>query len=165
MKSDRLKTLKAELLDDMRLLDELEGKYRLIHAKLASITPDEFDYVGLAYTIVNLYSLMENYFLRIAKCFENNVDALNWHRDLIRRMSLEIEGVRPAVLATEDVLPIDELRAFRHVFKPIYQSELDRQKLDIVDSRTPRAVAAFRSAHARFICNLQQMIDYLDVNE
>lgn len=59
MKSDRLKTLKAELLDDMRLLDELEGKYRLIHAKLASITPDEFDYVGLAYTIVNLYSLME----------------------------------------------------------------------------------------------------------
>jgi len=96
---------------------------------------------------------MENYFLRIAKCFENSIDTLNWHRDLIRRMSLEIEGVRPAVLGTEDVLPINELRAFCHVFRNIYQSELDRQKLDIVDLRTPRAVAAFRSAHARFICN------------
>lgn len=162
MKSERLRTLKAELLADMQVLEELEGKYRLVHAKLAAIDPDEFDYVGLAYTIVNLYNLMENYFLRVAKCFENNVDKLNWHKDLIKRMSLEIEGIRPALLQSKDVPLIDELRAFRHVFRHIYQSELDVEKLKLVDGRTPKATEVFRSAHDRFIGKLQQLIDMLD---
>lgn len=163
MKSERMRTLKAELLADMQVLEELEGKYRLVHAKLAAISPDEFDYVGLAYTIVNLYNLMENYFLRIAKCFENNIDKLNWHKDLIKRMSLEIEGVRPALLHIKDVPLIDELRAFRHVFRHIYQSELDLEKLKLVDTRTPKAVEVFRSAHDRFIDKLQQLIDLVDI--
>ena len=162
MKSEKMRTLKAELLADMQMLEELEGKYRLVHAKLAAIDPDEFDYVGLAYTIVNLYNLMENYFLRVAKCFENNIDKLNWHKDLIKRMSLEIEGIRPALLHTKDVPLIDELRAFRHVFRHIYQSELDLEKLKLVDGRTPKAVEVFRAAHARFFGNLQQLIDMLD---
>ena len=158
MKSDNLRTLKAELRADMVVLDELEGKYRLIHAKLAMIQPDEFDYIGLAYTIVNLYNLMENYFLRVAKCFENNIDRLNCHKDLVRRMALDIDGVRPALLAMVDVALIDELRAFRHVFRHIYQSELDVDKLKLVDSRTPKAVDAFRSAHERFVDKLDQLI-------
>ena len=162
MKSDRLRTLKAELAADMAVLDELEGKYRLIHAKLAAIQPDEFDYVGLAYTIVNLYNLMENYFLRVAKCFENNIDRLSWHRDLVRRMALEIDGVRPALLVMGDVPLIDELRAFRHVFRHIYQSELELDKLKLVDSRTPKAVAAFRSAHERFVDKLEQLIALIE---
>lgn len=162
MKSEKIRTLKAELLADRELLDELEGKYRLIHAKLAAITPDEFDYVGLAYTIVNLYNLMENYFLRIAKCFENNIDKLNWHKDLIRRMALEIDGVRPALLNMKDVPLIDELRAFRHVFRHIYQSELDVEKLMIVDSRTPKAVSALKAAHERFVENLDQIVSLLE---
>lgn len=54
------------------------------------LKPDEFDYIALAYTIVNLYNLMENYFSRIAKCFENNVDKLIWHKDLLRRMTLDV---------------------------------------------------------------------------
>ncbi|KAF0220650.1 MAG: hypothetical protein FD174_974 [Geobacteraceae bacterium] len=146
----------------MQVLEELEGKYRLIHAKLAGIDPDEFDYVGLAYTIVNLYNLMENYCLRIAKYFEYNVDTLNWHKDLIKRMALEIDGIRPALLQSKDVPLIDELRAFRHVFRHIYQSELDVEKLKLVDSRTPKALDVFKSAHGRFIGNLQELIDMLD---
>jgi hypothetical protein len=159
MSSERMRTLKAELLADMLVLEELEDKYRLIHAKLERIEPDEFDYVALAYTIVNLYGIIENYCLRIAKCFENDVDKLTWHRDLIKRMALEIEGIRPALLRSKDVPLIDELRAFRHVFRHIYQSEMDAEKLALVDSRVPAAVGVFKSAHERFIGNLQALIE------
>ena len=162
MKSERVRVLKAELLADRELLNELVGKYRLIHAKLAAIEPDEFDYAGLAYTIVNLYNVMENYFVRVAKCFENNVDKLSWHKDLIRRMALEIDGVRPALLTLKDIPLIDELRAFRHVFRHIYQSELDTEKLMLVDSRTLKAVAAFEAAHDRFMDNLDQLTALLE---
>jgi hypothetical protein len=162
MNSERMRILKAELLADMLVLEELEGKYRLIHAKLERIEPDEFDYVGLAYTIVNLYGIIENYCLRIAKYFENDVDKLNWHRDLIKRLALEIDGIRPALLRSKDVPLIDELRAFRHVFRHIYQSELDVEKIKLVDSRVPRALNVFKTAHDRFSDNLQALIDIID---
>jgi len=69
MKSERLRTLKAELAADMNILKGLEGKYRKAKEKLKRIEPDELDYAGLAYTIVNIYNLMENYFLCVAKGF------------------------------------------------------------------------------------------------
>jgi hypothetical protein len=158
MKSERLRTLKAELDADMKILEGLEGKYRKAKAKLKRIEPDELDYAGLAYTIVNIYNLMENYFLCVAKGFENAIERDRWHKDLVKRMSLEIEGVRPAVLDAGDVPLIDDLRAFRHVFRNIYQGELDTGKLNLVDSRMSDALRAFKSAHRKFSATLDRLI-------
>ncbi len=60
---------------------------------------------------------MENYFLRVAKTFENHVDGDPWHRDLVRRMSIEVEGIRPTLRNDETGIAVDELRAFLHVFR------------------------------------------------
>lgn len=73
-------------------------------------------------------------------------------------MALEIDGVRPALVNVNDVPLLDELRAFRHVFRHIYQSELDIEKLKLVDTRTPKV----KAAHNRFIDNLQQLIGLID---
>lgn len=158
MKNERLRTLKAELDADMKILAVLEGKYKKAKDKLNRIEPDELDFAGLAYTIVNVYNLMENYFLCVAKGFENAIEGDRWHKDLVRRMSLEIEGVRPALLEARDVPLIDELRAFRHVFRNIYQGALDIEKLKLVDSRVPDAIGAFKSAHRRFAGALRRLI-------
>ena len=158
MKSERLRTLNAELDADMNILKGLEGKYRKAKEKLKRIEPDELDYAGLAYTIVNIYNLMENYFLCVAKGFENTIERNRWHKDLVKRMSLEIEGVRPALLETRDIPLIDELRAFRPVFRNIYQVGLDIGKLKLVDSRMPAALRAFKSAHRRFTAVLDRLI-------
>lgn len=146
----------------MTVLAGLEGKYELLKAKLSRIEPDEFDYAALAYTIVNLYNVMENYFGRVAKCFENNLEPSRWHRDLVARMSLEIDGIRPAVLRAEDVPLIDELRAFRHVFRHIYQSQLDEEKVRLVERRAPTALQAFRAAHERFDAALARLIEEVE---
>ncbi len=50
---------------------------------------DSLDYAALAYTLHNVYCLLENYLLRIAKFFENNLDPETWHRDLVRRMAVD----------------------------------------------------------------------------
>ena len=158
MKSERLRTLKAELDADMKILEGLEGKYKKAKKKLKRIEPDELDFAGLAYTIVNIYNLMENYFLCVAKGFENAIERDRWHKDLVKRMSLEIEGVRPAFLERRDVPLIDELKAFRHVFRNIYQGELDIGKVKLVDSRMPDAIGAFKSAHRKFAAALDRLI-------
>lgn len=162
MRIERFEILKAELISDIKTLSELEEKYKLIKAKIQVIKPDEFDYIALAYTITNLYNIMENYFLRIAKHFENNINQYDWHKDLVKRMTLEIDKIRPALLNSSDLPLIDELRAFRHVFRHIYQRELDIEKLKMVDSKTTLAVKIFKDAHAKFMMALESLISEIE---
>ena len=165
MNADALRTLIGELALDLDRLIVLEDKYRLVKAKIVRIDPDEFDYVALGYTIVNLYGIMENYFTRIAKYFENQIDPVSWHRDLLRRMTMRIPEIRPAVLTPDQAVAIDQLRAFRHVFRHMYQQDLDPEQLSLVDARTPAAATAFRAAHEAFLCTLREMIALLEKKE
>jgi len=43
-----------------------------------------------------------------------------------------IEGVRPALLATEMKAPLRELKPFRHVFVHAYELDLDPEKLRLL---------------------------------
>jgi hypothetical protein len=159
MKRDResLLRLTAELGSDIDVLGRLTEANRLMSKKIESLTPDQFDWAALGYTIHNIYNLMESYFLRVAKFFENDLDPLSWHRDLVRRMSLAIEDVRPALLPADVAALIDELRAFRHVFRNIYQSAIDPRKTADINALVPRAVAAFGNAHAAFVEQVKEI--------
>ncbi|MCA1949980.1 MAG: hypothetical protein LDL24_05390 [Treponema sp.] len=54
--------------------------------------------MALGYTIHNIYGVMENACLRIARFFENGLNQNSWHRELLDRMIIEIPGVRQALL-------------------------------------------------------------------
>lgn len=49
--------------------------------------------------------------------------------DEIRRMTLEIADVRPALLSAETAQLLQELRAFRHFFRHAYAADLDYQRV------------------------------------
>lgn len=164
MNADTLRSLAGELEADIDRLNTLESKYKLVKAKLERITPDEFDLAALGFTISNLYGIMESYLTRIAKCFENQIDTASWHRDLLRRMAIRVPDIRPAVLTPEQAYAVDQLRSFRHVFRHMYQQDLDPERLKLVDVRTPPAIEAFREAHHAFIEKLSEIITALDNN-
>ena len=62
---------------------------------------------------------------------EKNVpfDISIWKRALIRRMVLNIEGVRPALLSEKSFQHLDELRGFRHAFRHAYSYGLDEERV------------------------------------
>jgi len=113
------------------------NRFRASSRKIERLTPDQFDWAALGCTIHNIYNLMESYFLRVAKFFENDLDPLSWHRDLVRRMSLAIDEVRPAMLPADAAAVMDELRAFRHVFRTIYQTAIDPRKTADINALVP----------------------------
>lgn len=163
--SNALRILKAELTADTAELAHLYRKYGLMQQKLARIVPDEFDYVALAYTMVNLYNIIESYFLRISKTFENNLEPTSWHKHLLQRMGLEIEGVRPAFMTPQDYPFFDKLRAFRHIFRHIYQRELDIAQLMELDRLIPSGIKRFNELHQLYLGKLDKMIEHLDALE
>lgn len=163
MKHDRASyhLLFSELKADMDLLGDLLEKNRFLTRKIENIEPDEFDLAALGYTIHNIFNLMENYFLRIAKFFENNVDQDGGHRNLIDRMALNIPEIRPALLEPEDLPPLHELRSFRHVFRNIYQGQLNEEKLQEVNRGVPDTIARFSVSHTRFMEKLRKVASEL----
>ncbi|MBA7543364.1 hypothetical protein ES705_35695 [subsurface metagenome] len=152
----------AELKADTDLLEELKKKNRKAESRIQQGRADELDWSALGYTIHNIYNLLENYFLRIAKFFENALDPVSWHKDLVERMILEIEEVRPPLLDRALARGIYELRAFRHVFRNIYQSELDPKRLELVQGGLDDTMGAFSKAHNRFIEELRAIAERLE---
>lgn len=158
----RIETLLAELDADAAGLDELAETNARAARRVRSGAGDDLDWAALGYTIHNIYNALESYFLRVSKFFENDLPAATWHRELVDRMTLEIDGVRPRLLGRTLAREIHELRAFRHVFRNIYGSRLDPERMRILQARVPASITAFRAAHAEFTGALRDLADLID---
>ncbi|MGQ9631105.1 MAG: ribonuclease toxin HepT-like protein [bacterium] len=107
---------------------------------------------SLAYQLHNLYCAFEDMFKIIADFFENRIEDLTkYHRELLWRMKISIEGVRPALLSEESYRLLDSLRAFRHVFRHAYSYELDPQKVALVAEDALKLRALYRGEIDRFL--------------
>lgn len=74
-----------------------------------------------------------------------------WHAELISRLAIRIEGVRPAPFPAELRQPLRELRGFRHVFTHAYDLELDPDKLKLLLKYAAQVTSKLRLICADFI--------------
>jgi hypothetical protein len=82
------------------------------------------------YWLHNLYCAYEDLFKIVSSFWENSIENEGtFHRSLIRRMLLTIEGVRPSLLSEKAFRHLDELRSFRHVFRHAYSYGLDDERV------------------------------------
>lgn len=91
------------------------------------------DLEATAYQLVRLYNAIEQAALRLAKAFENQMDDESaWHAELMRRLTLDIPDIRPAVFDKSDLVHLRELRGFRHVIVHAYDLLLEPNRLEVV---------------------------------
>ena len=146
-----LQTLASELAADV---DVIVAAIDLASRRYAEGTPSGHD--SAAHHRSRAYNVIEQMALRVTKVFENNIDDdRGWHTELIRRLSIRIDGVRPPLFDDHVRPPLQELRAFRHVFVHAYDLTIDPEKLSlilnyahIVRERIPGLVSAFVAAVA-----------------
>lgn len=124
----RFAVLKAEVDAQM---EEIEKIYKKINERRQLKGTANLESLG--YQLHNLYCAFEDLFRIVAAAFENQVtDKSRYHIELLKRMSIEVEGVRPALISKESCKLLDSLRAFRHFFRHAYSYELDERKLMLV---------------------------------
>ncbi len=116
------------------LLGYLQNQRAIVQRVLSQIrsldTATEERTVTLAYYLHNLYSAVEDLFEEVASTFENRVeDTSAYHRELLQRMSIEVPTIRPRLLSAPSTALLDELRAFRHVFRHTYSYSLDPDRI------------------------------------
>lgn len=152
----------------LTLIAELEGDYREVFrvrehnlrawGRIEAGADDVVDYGALAFTIHTLYGVLENYFLRISKFFENNLPTDGWHKALVERMALDIEGLRPALLSDgegkEDLLSVLK---FRHKFCHLYGEDLDPEQTSRVQMHLTGFLELFPEIHRTYCKKLKQI--------
>ena len=126
-----------------------------IQSRLATFarSPEGVDSMG--YQLHNLYGAFEQLFEETARFFENRVDEGGCRSDLLRRMQLEIRGIRPALLSAETASGVDELRRFRHLFRHAYTADLDPARVTDLAARAGRIQGDLERDLERFLGLLQ----------
>jgi len=82
------------------------------------------------YWMHNLYCAFEDLFKLVGGFWENSLSSDGeFHMNLLRRMLLKIEDVRPPLLSEASYRCLNELRSFRHVFRHAYSYELDNERV------------------------------------
>jgi len=121
------------LADFDHQVTRIEKIYGLLDDKsnvlaLKSIAQESVESCG--YWLHNLFCAYEDLFKIVSAFWENNIGSDGaFHKTLIKRMMLTIEGVRPALLSDKSYCHLDELRGFRHVFRHAYSYGLDDERV------------------------------------
>lgn len=125
----KLKILEVEVKAQLATVRQVYAQLEDRAGQMRPETPALIE--STAYQLHNLYSAIEDLFKIVAGAFENSVtDLSQWHTELLRRMTLDIPGVRPALLSQETAGLLNELRAFRHFFRHAYGQSLDLARVE-----------------------------------
>lgn len=158
MKAD-IALLKADIIDEMDKIKKVCNEFSPLIDKL-KLSEEEignYDKAVIGYLMHNFYGGCENIFRSIARFFENEVSSQSWHKDLLKRMTLDIEGFRPKVVSEKLFLLLDDFRGFRHKFRYSYSFELDWEREKVVAKRLMRTWEMLNSEVELFLKKLDSI--------
>lgn len=139
--------LAAEIASELESLSLLEEQ-----SAEAPQGDDTFSRRARGSILHDFYNGIERVFVRIAEELNGGVPhGEQWHRQLVKDMSLEIPGVRPAVIDEELARSLGDFRRFRHVFRNVYGFALEDERMRPLEERLPAVLAAFRRQVGEFL--------------
>jgi hypothetical protein len=120
---------------------------------LAGSSAPSGDAARAAVALHHAYSGIETILLRLARELDGGEPlGPDWHQALLDTMSLDIAGVRPAVISRSTVPDLRAMLGFRHFFRHAYSVALD-----------PTQLASLRLVAQRARGGLETDLDRLDV--
>ncbi|MBI2893702.1 MAG: hypothetical protein HYY06_09135 [Deltaproteobacteria bacterium] len=164
MEADRRRRLLEQLRDVLAVtradLARLAEQVAVFHAAVSTRTPSNVEVFGAGALLHGYYGVLERWMERIARDLNAGLpEGPDWHRTLLRSMTLDKPGRRPAVFDEAIAKELGRYLAFRHLFRHLYVLDLQWSEMqpllvdleDIhrrVDERLGRFDAALASALA-----------------
>lgn len=116
---------------------------------------DDYYLDGAALNLHSFYSGLEKVFRLIAIHIDDSLpQGENWHQVLLKQMSEEVTGIRPAVISDSIQQGLDEYRGFRHIVRNVYSYKFDSARIEkLIVSAKPlfAQIEAELSAFAAFL--------------
>lgn len=124
MKKEKVALLLGYFEEQGKIIDNLYKELQ------NTVFKNKKDFVYAGFLLHNLYCALEELMEEVAKTFENTVeDTAKYHRELLKRMLINVYKIRPALWSEETFKLLDEMRGFRHIFRHAYGYDLDQEKV------------------------------------
>lgn len=150
--------LAAKILAEIKELSQLVNRAKHGWEK-AKLVHDDYYLDGVALNLHGFYSGLERIFERVASTIDGNVpDGANWHQELLSQMSIEIPGVRPAIISSETVDMLQDYRGFRHIVRNVYTYHLNPDKME-------RLINNLDAAHEKMTAELVAFARFLEAQK
>ena len=115
-----LAVLLREIQADSAVITDAATKAGL---RLRETVPGHLE--SCAYELHRCYNVFEKVLERVCEAFENHLEPRgDYHERLLQRLSLDLPGVRPALIPADRLTPLRELKGFRHVVRHAYDLAL-----------------------------------------
>lgn len=89
----------------------------------------------LSQVFTDFYTSAETIFLRISQFFENSLRKEEWHKDLLKKMTLTIKEIRKAAITDETYKAMDEILRFRHFRRYYFELEYDWDRIEFIEKK------------------------------
>ncbi len=107
-----------------------------------------------------LYTACEDLLKSVAGTFENNInDMSRYHIELLKVMTSDIPGIRPALLNDKSYSILDRLRTFRHFIRHGYDYELDEDELFLLQKKVNELFDNVISDVTEFELFMKKLVD------
>ena len=139
--------LAAEIEHELERLEQLGEEFAA-----APRNDDTFALRARGSMLHDFYGGIERVFVRIAEEIDGGVpQGEQWHRQIMTNMSLEIPDVRPAVIEPDLARELGGYLRFRHVFRNVYGSLPEAERMHPLEERLPGVLATFLKQIRRFL--------------
>ena len=144
--------IRDELLELERVTERVaEGWNRALR------NADVYYLDGVALNLHGFYGGLERIFELIATVIDGaKPKGENWHQALLRQMTAEAPGLRPAVISQSTYSHLDDYRGFRHVMRNVYTYNFETAKLQKLVIDLPATLAQARAELLAFASFLEQ---------
>lgn len=153
--NEELRSLSGELESSIQVLKKINKFYDEHTAKLKKNDRTVENAIVLSEIFVNFYTCLETAFFRISQYFENSLNATRWHKEVLKKMTLTIPGIRERVISDESYTCLEELLRFRHFKRYYFEFNYDWDRLGLVRTK-------FLAARYKVIDELEAYRRYLE---
>lgn len=149
----KIKVLISYIQDTKAELKNIFSHYKEIEKK-----KDWQSSILLGKIFENFYTSLETVFLKISQYFENDLQPDKWHKDLLEKMKLKIEGIREPVISKQTYAILYEMLEFRHFYRYYVDLDYDWDKLMLLDDKFKEIQPLIEKDLDNFIAFLEQII-------
>lgn len=121
----RFLTLQADIQRELQNIKSLNHELSEILKNLSGSEPSNVELRAIGSILHDFYCAAERIFQRVA----NEIDEAlpkgdDWHIQLLTRMSIALEAIRPKIIDDQLKSEMEDYLKFRHLFRNVYGFEL-----------------------------------------
>lgn len=147
--------IRQELKEVAQVVERTEKIWQ--HAQHAT---DDYHVDAAALNMHGFYAGIERVLEMIADTVDQSKPSdANWHQEILRQMTAEIPGVRPAVLSTDARNKLDIYRGFRHVVRNVYTFNIDPAQVELLVQNLQNTMQIASAELLQFADTLEEIAD------